>query len=188
MSESLKVGSYGWRHDHWQPEFYDNELPEDWRLTFYANEFSAVLVPASYLDESRDIEQWCEDVHQDFRFYIEWPQQPDAPDSLLQELESMGDQLGGILLSSDIQLNTDVPVYNWHGENHGSAIWQPDHATKSELAVLAIEHYDLKQQRQWLEAFMKDSEGSGRAVLLTDAALGIKNLHELKTLIELKGF
>jgi len=188
MSEGLKLGSYGWRHDHWQPGFYDDELPEDWQLTFYANEFNTVLVPASYLDESRDIEQWCEDVSENFRFYIEWPQQFAATDSLLQELESMGEQLGGILLSSDIQLDTDSPVYNWHEGNNGAAIWHPDNAIKSDLAVFAIEQYDLKQQRQWLEAFMEDSGGRGRAVLLSDAVLDIEDLRELKTLIELKGF
>lgn len=187
-SESLQLGAYGWRHDHWCPEFYAAELPEDWRLTFYANEFSAVLVPASYLGGSQNIEQWCEDVDDDFRFYFEWPEQLGADDSLLMQLESMGGRLGGILLNSDSQLNTDCPVYSWRGRNHGTAIWQPSHAKKSDLAVFAVEQYDLKQQRQWLETFMEDNGGRGRAILLSDAILNIKALRELKTLIELKGF
>jgi hypothetical protein len=188
MSESLRVGAYGWRHDHWQPDFYDDELPEDWRLTFYANEFSTVLVPASYLDKSRDIKQWCEDVNGAFRFYFEWPQQLGPGDPLLQEIEKTGERLGGILLSSNIQLDTDCPVYNWNGECSYPGIWQPNGSISSSLAVFAIEQYDLRQQRQWLESFMEASNGNGQAVLLSDPELDIKNLHELKTLIELKGF
>ena len=188
MSEGLKVGAYGWRHAHWQPSFYDESLPEDWQLTFYSNEFSTVLVPSSYLDESRDIRQWCEDVHKGFRFYFEWPQHRDSTDPLLQELEAMGEQLGGIVLNSDIELNTDCPVFNWQGNNHYPAVWQPDLSTKTDLAVFAIGQNDLRQQRQWLEGFMQDCGGEGRAVLVSDPELEIKALHELKTLIELKGF
>ena len=100
----------------------------------------------------------------------------------------MGALLGGILLNSSIQLETDCQIYNWQGDNQSPAVWQPNHGIKTDLAVFTIEQYDLKQQRQWLEAFMKDSEGKGRAVLLSDLALDIKALHELKTLIELKGY
>jgi uncharacterized protein YecE (DUF72 family) len=188
MSESLRVGSYGWRHDHWRPNFYDDDLPEDWRLTFYANEFNAVLVPASYLDESRDIEQWCEDVNEDFQFYFEWPENMHSTDALVEELSSMGEKLGGILLSSNIQLKIDCPVYSGQANDDLMDIWQPHHRLQSDLAVLAIEQNDLRQQRQWLEAFMEDSRGKGRVVLLSDPILDIKALHDLKTLIELKGF
>jgi len=191
-SESLRVGAYGWRHDHWQPNFYDDELPEDWRLTFYANEFNAVLVPASYLDESRDIEQWCEDVNEGFRFYFEWPQQIDTASTLIDELLSMREKLGGILLDSNVQLSsaqikTNCPVYDWQASNNLTGIWQPHHRLQSDLAVFAIDQHDLSQQRQWLEEFEQDSAGHCRTLLLSDAVLDIKKLHELKTLVELKG-
>ena len=187
MSESLRVGSYGWRHDHWRPNFYDDDLPEDWRLTFYANEFNTVLVPASYLDESRDIEQWCEDVNEGFQFYCEWPEHMDSTDALVEELSSMGEKLGGILLNSNIQLKIDCPVYSWQANDDLTGIWQPHHRLQSDLAVLAIKQHDLRQQRQWLEEFEQDSAGCCRALLLSDAVPDIKKLQELKTLVELKG-
>ena len=187
MSENLRVGAYGWRHDHWQQSFYEDELPEDWQLTFYANEYSTVLVPASYLDESRDIEQWCDDVNENFRFYFEWPEQAGADSELLAELMSADENLGGILLNTSTQLSAGCPVYDWRANNGLDKVWQPSHPVKTDLAVFAVEQSDLRQQRAWLESFVEDSAGKARALLVTDPELDIQKLRELKTLVELKG-
>lgn len=187
MSESLRVGAYGWRHDHWASSFYAEELPDDWRLTFYANEFSAVLVPSDYLGETRDIEQWCEDVSESFRFYIEWPKQVDSEEALVKELAQMGEKLGGILLDSDIDLDIHCPKYCWQRDNQPTDTWQPDHSIDTGLAVFPFGQSDLRQQRQWLESFVEDSKGCCRAILVTDDKLDIQTLRELKTLVELKG-
>jgi hypothetical protein len=192
MSESLKLGAYGWHHKHWQQSFYDDELPADWRLTFYANEFNTVLVPAHYMGTDRDIEQWCEDVNEAFRFYIEWPQQVDSATALREELASMGALLGGVLLPANTQLQSaalppDCPVYHWQANSLWRGIWRPDHPLRTDLAVFDAEQRDLRQQRQCLEAFVADSEGRCRALLLSDPELEIKKLQELKTLLEIMG-
>ncbi len=48
------IGAAGWQHTQWGNEvFYPEDLPEDWYLSFYANEFPLVLVPESdWLEES----------------------------------------------------------------------------------------------------------------------------------------
>jgi len=58
----LIVGAYGWDHVDWQGVFYPDDLPEDWRLTYYANEFKSVYVPQSvWLHASiDDIEEWAD--------------------------------------------------------------------------------------------------------------------------------
>ncbi len=67
------VGSRGWDHEQWVGGFYPEDLPGDWRLTYYANAFRAVLVPADrLLDVAADeVEAWRDDVPEDFRFYFE---------------------------------------------------------------------------------------------------------------------
>lgn len=50
----ILTGTAGWKHREWGNEvFYPEELPEDWYLSFYSNEFSVVLVPnEQWLDDS----------------------------------------------------------------------------------------------------------------------------------------
>lgn len=42
----ILIGAAGWQHPQWSNDvFYPDDLPEDWYLSFYANEFPVVLVP-----------------------------------------------------------------------------------------------------------------------------------------------
>jgi len=66
-----RVGSYGWDHLHWQGCFFPEDLPEDWRLSYYANEYPTVLVPENKWGAAGvNFEQWAEEVPAGFRFYF----------------------------------------------------------------------------------------------------------------------
>jgi len=68
---TIRVGACGWDQTHWQGSFFPDDLPDDWRLSYYANEFSTVLVPEyEWKAADVDFEQWAEDVPDDFRFYF----------------------------------------------------------------------------------------------------------------------
>ena len=73
MKQTINLGAFGWLHPHWINSYYPEDLPEDWRLGYYSNEFNTVLVPAVYWQDMRaDVcEGWMDDVHQDFRFFVE---------------------------------------------------------------------------------------------------------------------
>jgi len=69
--KTIRVGACDWDHPQWLSHFYPDDLPEDWRLTFYANVFSTVLVSeAKWQANNVDFEQWAEDVPEGFRFYF----------------------------------------------------------------------------------------------------------------------
>ena len=77
MSEHVVlIGARGWQHNDWIGEFYPDDLPDDWRLGYYGNEYPVVMVPASYLsaDES-EYEQWLEESDDSLRMIVEWPAQ-----------------------------------------------------------------------------------------------------------------
>lgn len=76
------IGACGWQHAAWTNDFYEEDLPEDWQLGFYANEFSVVFIPAKdWIDtESSVLSNWTEDVVDSFRFILEVPS-----DTLLDE-------------------------------------------------------------------------------------------------------
>ncbi len=67
------VGARGWEHEAWTGSFYPQDLPEDWRLTYYANAFRSVLVPAERLASvtGENLTRWREEVPEDFLFYLE---------------------------------------------------------------------------------------------------------------------
>ena len=69
----FELGSFGWEHAQWAGGFYPDDLPEDWRLTYYANEFGCVLVPQDQW-LSADEDQWAgweDDPVDSFRFFLE---------------------------------------------------------------------------------------------------------------------
>ena len=189
----LRLGSYGWQHTHWDKSFFPDDLPEDWRLGYYANEFSAVLVPQSYwqVDTGFDVENWQEDVAEDFRFYIEWPFNSvdgQSQSLCLQQCRSLGELLGGIIVNQSIELKTDMPVYYRYPQaSLEHQIWTPENNNaQSGVAMLMLDGADLRTQRQWLEQFSISAE-SLHCVFLSDISLQMDSLHNMKTLIELLG-
>lgn len=102
MTRTLEVGAVGWKHPEWVDTFYPDSLPEDWRLTYYSNEFRWVLVPAEYWkDRDIDSAQWVEDVHDEFSFLLDLPcgRPPDGldADSIMTAAAPLGEQIGGVV-------------------------------------------------------------------------------------------
>jgi hypothetical protein len=74
MSMEIEIAAYGWQDPEWDP-FYPSDLPAEWRLDYYANEFHAVVVPYHEwlpLDDEALL-GWAQQVRADFRFYWELP-------------------------------------------------------------------------------------------------------------------
>jgi len=69
---TIIIASNGWIHKSWIDNFYPTDLPEAWRLAYYANEFSAVLVSEEdWLKISDNVlEDLLSDVSGDFHFFI----------------------------------------------------------------------------------------------------------------------
>lgn len=97
MKKFLEIGSYGWQHPAWVDTFYPEELPEEWQLPYYANEFRFVLVPVqdwSKADEET-LEQWRDDVHEQFRFMFELT--PEAVKNAGQSLDALTERFADVL-------------------------------------------------------------------------------------------
>ncbi len=97
MAESILIGTRGWDHPAWAGAFYPENLPADWRLSFYANNLRGVLVPAETWEQgaAADVRAWAEDAFPEFRFVIELP--ATSPSSL-HMLEPIRPQVAGLLL------------------------------------------------------------------------------------------
>jgi len=107
MSENLVIGACDWRHKHWSKSFYPEELPADWCLGFYSNEFETVLVPSSRWSDKSGYrcEGWLDEVNESFRFYIELPpvlsEQDTGREQFIDDMKLLEDALGGIILTTE---------------------------------------------------------------------------------------
>lgn len=123
---SVSIAARGWTHPRWRPGFYPDDLPDEWRLTYYNNEFAAVVVPAEQWPGA-DYGQWLEDTDPRFRFYLQLPPQADA--ALRAQLErarqALGPRLGGLLAPeeegegwNELLAGQRLEVAHWSGGNN----------------------------------------------------------------------
>ncbi|MCE5181390.1 MAG: hypothetical protein LLG15_06275 [Betaproteobacteria bacterium] len=73
MSLDARVGSAGWEHPQWQGCFYPEELPPEWRLTFYNTAFTCVYLGYAEWSECdlKALSGWVDDTLASFRFVLE---------------------------------------------------------------------------------------------------------------------
>ena len=89
------VGARGWLHEQWIRSYYPEDIPGEWRLGFYANEFNTLLVPWAQWSESIEVlEEGLEDTDDDFHLYLELP---DTPQTLPEHWHVVADQVRGLV-------------------------------------------------------------------------------------------
>jgi len=100
----ILIGTAGWQHPEWGNEaFYPEDLPKDWYLSFYANEFPVVLIPESRWAGVSEVKQITaeiiEQATEGFKciFELDLIAQNNIQ-ARLQSLSRIEDFLGGLLL------------------------------------------------------------------------------------------
>lgn len=176
----LEVGGYGWLRPDWLEDFYPEDLPGDWRLAFYANEFRMVCVPAAYWRGVAvpDPVQWREDARERFEFWLEvdaalagGPQWP----AFLAAAPRLEDNLGGIVLdveeaglasAAEADLRRRLPhvtvlAGGVPGAMSGAVVWAPGRRGPcgpfGRLALTATPA--PRELRSLLEALMAATDG-----------------------------
>jgi hypothetical protein len=99
----ILMGACGWDHAVWQQEYYPPDLPAEWRLAYYGNEFPVVMIPAHEgISDAVDIERWIEDTDEAPAFIAEIPEgvarsaQAEAMNAWLARLAPLGSRLLGL--------------------------------------------------------------------------------------------
>lgn len=67
------VGATGWAHSAWRGRFYPEDMPDDWMLSYYNTQFSAVYLPAVVWQAASEATwgQWLYDTRDGFCFVLE---------------------------------------------------------------------------------------------------------------------
>jgi hypothetical protein len=128
--------------------FYPDDLPDDWRLSYFANEYMAVYLPlqAWQAEPSAVLEGWQADVHAGFGFFLEWPYAADeAVDTapILRAADALGDGLAAL-----VQWGKDAsaPGALWTPPSAGAPSRQIGQALHGSAALVQ----DLRAGARWL--------------------------------------
>ena len=123
MTNTL-IGAEAWQVPRWEQEYYPDDLPEEWQLSYYANEFSTTLIDCHrYLGtESLDyLAEALEDCHDEFRPVLSVhggkvvPQQVAEFIDFLELLDpDIGiKRLAGVYLDASSGMNSQVSLVEW---------------------------------------------------------------------------
>lgn len=87
MAKLVRIGAMDWRDPAWTGSFYPDDMPEEWRLSFYASQYNCVFLQAANWRQASPLEygQWRDDVHGQFVFLLEGEVQATPPDALVQK-------------------------------------------------------------------------------------------------------
>lgn len=123
MAEVL-IGSASWEEDEWQASFYPEDLPPEWRMAYYANEFSTTVINChDYADSARLdlLSEMLEDCHEGFRPVLSintGKVSPQQAETVLQWLDGFDSDIGihrlaGVLLSFDATVGGQPVLTDW---------------------------------------------------------------------------
>lgn len=207
----LELAAYGWQGPEWAT-LYPDDLPPEWRLDYYGNEYAAIVVPAAAWQKATIDEAllWLEEAPPGFRFYWELADADDAARllELLARAHSAQGQLAGWLFHSGLRLEHgllkalsavlpgaafgEAPVPAVRAEQLAAEgltlCWQDGEQLNCRgngLRVLQISSApDLRSLRQTIED--QASAGAGRLLLLLKpGAVTSAQMHDLLTFIAL---
>ena len=106
---SLRVAAV---HDDADPAwkaFYPEDLPEDWRLAYYGNEWKDLLIPACEWERFTLDSNWIRDLPDALRLYFEVPDELAEPgDPCARLAAALGPRLGGLLVADPLVLPAGV--------------------------------------------------------------------------------
>lgn len=121
MLNPIMIGARGWSDVIPGDDFYPEELPSEWRFSFYSNNLRSVLVPRELWPATSrtDVSGWLDDCDPAFRFVLELPAALSCPlsrtqsfkelDSFLELCEPIAPRVAGYLLrvDSDARVESD---------------------------------------------------------------------------------
>jgi hypothetical protein len=212
----MELGSWGWDWDAWEGVFYPEDLPEDWRLSFYANEFPLVVIPGEQaaLLEVPTLLMWARDLPPQFGFLVEAPKALRADGQgrgrLIEVLAALGGRLRGLLwpvegsLPEQLQAfreagGLDLALLHLLGEPHGPGwqaagegvgqVWTRDPCGDLTVDGPAIveSSASLAELREAVESYLRITVAPRPCLILSGEPPDPTRLREVRTLLELMG-
>lgn len=204
MQQSMKVGVYDWTEFGTSDDFYPPDIPEEWKLTYFSNEFESACLSLQSLSTNYDLlEKWCEDLSHSFElsFFLNHVDQLQLLAELRQQVPVSIRYLVVKSSESDIllQINSLHSVLFAAGIDTSDRIiatediWRPDKESRpdSVIALFPVSN-SMRQYREWIDAWLQPRMSGCREQNLTLWLPGNKTgnrlLSECRTLVEMMGY
>jgi hypothetical protein len=164
----IEIITHGWDRPDWIGTFYPDDLPAEWRLSYFANAFGAVLVPLDLWRRADPevLAGWAADVPDGFGFYLETAAAPTQQERS-RAAESLSTRLRGWVSLAGSR-TADLPAWG-----------HPDGAPLARLApadLIATPRAALT----WLSTLQSDAGARGALAILSDSpAEGLRRWQEL---------
>jgi len=118
------IGAASWEEDEWLASFYPEDLPAEWRMAYYANEFSTTVINChTYCDAAGMdlLTEMLEDCHEGFRPVLSINPDKvtlDQAGLFFQWLDELDSEIGirrlaGVLLSLDVLTDGESLLQDW---------------------------------------------------------------------------
>ncbi len=102
-THKVLIGARGWLHRGWQDSFYPDDLPQGWRLAYYANEFSMLVIREQEWAQIEDIATLREECPADFHFVVELPVHVNEQtlSVYIDRIRQLGKQCSGVIIHAE---------------------------------------------------------------------------------------
>lgn len=199
----VRIATVGWDFPSWDESYYPEDIPADWKLAFYANDFSAVVLPEQLWRKPalNSFVEMLEDLDEAFAVYCLVQSQLPSVREVAFIKESLAGHFENFIVETQVnvegmpgrqQSDFILPVGNAAMESCGSCFWSrlPVDTDRQLCAVILNSEPDLKTLRQQFEQVHEQLSAKANVlVLVSPGATGhgptIEFLHQLRTLLEL---
>lgn len=196
MDQPIRVGVFNWTEFSRQGSYYPEDIPREWRLAYFANEFETACIDLSCCQsDPSSLIEWTDDLQGSFELSLylsttvqfdilrEYAEQISRPIHYLvfdHTNRDLLDQLSGQqeFLQHSTVIKNVVPF---------DALWTPLQRETSTIALLPAQGV-LRHYREWIEQWLSLQTRQQPLTLwlqgdeATDALL-----MEIRTLVELMG-
>ena len=203
MSHSISPGVFDWVRFPARHDFYPEDMPEAWRMSYYSNEFNSACLFLSGLESRKEeVLEWLEDLPQGFElsFYLEEPEQIPLLQSLAQQQDLqfysllLGERADHELLQNEsLQTLLSLPEFAAVKAIPIDSVWRPEKRVKGaqHMAIFPLAE-NMKIYREWIEQWVEDtdaiSDSEHKTLWLSASETDYQQLAELTILIELMGY
>lgn len=203
MSRPISVGVFNWTQFSPNAGFYPDDLPLEWRLSYFSNEFASACVNLAAISDNLDLlGEWVEDLPESFElsFYLQRTDQIPVIQRFLQlqacRISSLVIPQGGsnnllqyenfeaILSTSDLPESCSIFRLD--------DIWTPHNCDVVNARIAIFPAFDNSRIcRDWIEQWLQGGDPGSldqhRTLWLQGAEVSYQQLSEVRIMIELMG-
>lgn len=199
MNKSIKVGVYDWVKFPIKNNYYPDDLPEEWKLSYFSNDFETACINLSSLSLDLDLlTEWVEDLPDGFKLSFVLTQ--------LSQLGFVTELVSQVALKIDYLIvdsqERDILLQNNSNKTvllapeiaaleqiiSASSIWTPENNVESSGIALLPQIDNMRQYRRWIEIWLLENDQQDLTLWLDGATAQYSTISELRTLVELMGY